>query len=142
MSPDVNEILWSKLVVNVAINALTYVLGVPNGALDELQGAKAIMHDVIEEAVLVARVEGVELDAGEAAQRVSRVVEATAENRSSMLMDRIRNRRTEIAHINGAVARRARTHELEAPVNETLTRLVLADEQARRLGKSTLLAST
>jgi 2-dehydropantoate 2-reductase len=141
VAQSVTDILWSKLVVNVAINALTYVLGVSNGALGEIDEAQEIMRQVLCEAVEVACAEGALLDVEEATARVSRVVEATAENRSSMLMDRIRRRRTEIAHINGAVAQRARTHDLKAPVNETLTRLVLADEKARGLGKSLFIAS-
>jgi 2-dehydropantoate 2-reductase len=48
-----------------------------------------------------------------------------------MLQDLSHHRRTEVEFINGAVVRAGAGLGLAAPVNQTLTRLVLALEQAR-----------
>ncbi|HYF79958.1 MAG TPA: ketopantoate reductase C-terminal domain-containing protein, partial [Symbiobacteriaceae bacterium] len=49
---------------------------------------------------------------------------ATAANRSSMLQDVERGRRTEVDAINGAVAERGRDLGVPTPINETLADLV------------------
>jgi len=53
-----------------------------------------------------------------------RVAEATGSNRSSMLQDVDRGRRTEIDALNGAVVRLAEKLGVETPVNRALTALV------------------
>ncbi len=55
---------------------------------------------------------------------VHSVCRATAENRSSMLQDRIKNRTTEIDYINGAIAGMGKELGVATPVNEVLTLLV------------------
>ncbi|HWI51942.1 MAG TPA: ketopantoate reductase C-terminal domain-containing protein [Symbiobacteriaceae bacterium] len=52
------------------------------------------------------------------------VARATAANRSSMLQDVERGRRTEVDAINGEVAARGRQLGVPTPVNETLLQLV------------------
>jgi 2-dehydropantoate 2-reductase len=63
---------------------------------------------------------------GDPVARVMQVAQATAANRSSMLQDMERGRRTEVDAINGAVAERGLRLGVPTPVNQTLTELVLA----------------
>ena len=81
----------------------------------------------------VADASGVELDHAATTKRVREVARLTASNRSSMLMDVLAERRTEIDAINGAVVRRGRELGVPVPVNETLTRLVRALREVREL---------
>ena len=60
----------------------------------------------------------------EAHDMVNSVCKATAENRSSMLQDRTKNRPTEIDYINGAITGMGRELGVATPVNEVLTLLV------------------
>ncbi len=60
----------------------------------------------------------------EARNMVNSVCKATAENRSSMLQDRIKSRPTEIDYINGAITGMGRELGVATPVNEVLTLLV------------------
>lgn len=130
-SRDVKALLWSKLVVNVGINALTALLDVRNGVLLELPAARDLMGRAVEEAVRVANRCGVAMNLDEAVARVEAVARATARNRSSMLSDVTAGRPTEVEQINGAVVERAAQHGLDAPVNEVLTRLTGAKARAR-----------
>ncbi len=121
---DIQSILWRKLVVNVGINALTAILGVPNGALLTIPECQNVMDGAVEEAVQVARGCGIHLDVSEEIERVRAVCRTTATNISSMLQDVKRKKKTEIDQINGAVVRTAARLGMASPVNEVLTALV------------------
>jgi 2-dehydropantoate 2-reductase len=131
LSRDVQALLWSKLVVNVGINALTALLDVRNGVLLELPAARELMGRAVGEAVQVASRCGVVMNLDEAVAHVEAVARATARNRSSMLADVSAGRPTEVDQINGAVVERAAQHGIDAPVNEVLTRLAGAKARAR-----------
>ena len=128
--------LWGKVLYNAALNPLGALLGVAYGRLPEDPATKAIMDDVIAEAMAVAIADGVRLpwrdpDAYRAVF-YGRLVPSTAGHRSSMLQDLERGRPTEIDAINGWVAARAAALGLAAPVNATLTRLIHARTRSRR----------
>ena len=121
---DVAAIVWSKVVVNCAINPLGALLAVPNGRLLELPGARQLLAETASEAAAVARACGVALLYGDPAAKAEQVCRATAANRCSMLQDLEAGRRTEIDSINGAVARRASDLGLAAGCNAMLAGLV------------------
>ncbi|HEX9118645.1 MAG TPA: 2-dehydropantoate 2-reductase [Anaerolineae bacterium] len=126
LSPDLNGLVWGKLIVNAGINALTAILRVPNGMLAEIPAAAGIMAQVVAEAACVAEAKGIKLPYTDAQAQVLAVCRATAANRSSMLQDVLRDRPTEIEAINGAVVRIAAEQGLAAPVNSMLADLVRA----------------
>ena len=127
VATDMPRRLWAKLAVNAAINATTALARVENGALVERPGG-SLAADAARETARVAREQGVSLADERAVELTRRVAEDTAANRSSMLQDVERGRRTEIDAINGFVVRAAET---PVPVNETLCRLVRAWERGR-----------
>jgi 2-dehydropantoate 2-reductase len=121
---DIESILWSKLVVNVGINALTAILGVPNGELLKIPTCQNIMDRAVAEAIQVANGCGIQLQLPEEIERVRAVCNSTSANISSMLQDVQRQKKTEIDQINGAVVRMAASLGMTSPVNEVLTALV------------------
>ncbi len=124
VSADVTSMIWSKLIVNVGINALTALTGLPNGALGDYEELRAIMADVVAETQLVASAKGVKMTHADPLATVLDVCKKTAANKSSMLQDILNKRETEIDFINGAIVREAAALGIEAPVNLTLSRLV------------------
>lgn len=140
-TPDIRPRVWRKLAVNCAINPLTALLGVPNGALVDAAELHPVMRAVVEEVAAVAKAEGVALGDDPAGaplvdgllEEVFAVCRKTAANRSSMLQDLERGQPTEIAHLNGAVAQRAAHRGEAAPVNATLAQLVRAKEALRSM---------
>ncbi len=128
LSDDVDSLLWSKLVVNVGINALTALMRVPNGVLARYPTCEGLMADAVVEAVAVARSLGIAMDEEQQLARVRQVCTLTAANRSSMLQDILRGTATEIEVINGAVVARGLATGIPTPVNSLLTRLVKALE--------------
>ncbi|MFP3870661.1 MAG: ketopantoate reductase family protein [Syntrophobacteria bacterium] len=121
---DIQLLVWRKLVINVGINALTAVLGVPNGELVAVSECRKVIHRAVTEAVDVAQLCGISLRSSDEIERVEEVCRSTAANISSMLQDIRRQKNTEIDQINGAVVRIAAGHDLDCPVNEVLTALV------------------
>lgn len=128
LSTDLDSLVWSKLVVNVGINALTAILRVQNGVLAENEAASRLMGRAVQEAVAVAEAKGIKLPYDNPVEHVRSVAAATGQNRASMFQDVLRGSRTEIGVINGAIVREAAKLGLTAPVNETLTNLVQAIE--------------
>ncbi len=127
---DARSLLWSKLVVNAAINPVTAIAGVRNGALLDRADLNAIAFQAAREAQQVARALKVRLLFPDAAQHVRRVCSRTRDNLSSMLQDVRLGRRTEIEAINGVVVAYARRMGIPVPVNRWLLKTV------RALGRS------
>jgi len=130
---DIQPILWRKLVVNVGINALTAILGVPNGELLKIPTCQNVMDGAIAEAVQVASGCGIQLHLQKEIEKVRAVCNSTAANISSMLQDVKRQKKTEIDQINGAVVRMAASLGMASPVNEVLTALVRSLEEGYNL---------
>ncbi len=128
IAEDGEALLWSKLIVNVGINALTALLRAANGALAQVPECERLMAQAVAEAVAVAQALGVNLGPEDQLDRVRQVCTLTAANRSSMLQDILRGRPTEIDVINGAVVARGREVGVAAPVNALLTQLIQALE--------------
>jgi 2-dehydropantoate 2-reductase len=115
--------IWAKLFINVGINALTATLCCKNGELLTLPGVDERMRTAVDEAIRVARAEGIEvMDDPYRATRI--VCSKTAENISSMLQDVKNRRRTEIDAINGAVVAMGVRHGINTPENSLLCRQV------------------
>jgi 2-dehydropantoate 2-reductase len=131
VTDDVDALLWSKLMVNVGINALTAVLRVPNGTLAEIPECESLMAQAVAEAETVARALGVSLPGDAQLERVKKVCAMTSGNQSSMLQDIMNGRPTEIDVINGAVVRKGAEHGIPTPVNTLLTELIKALEATR-----------
>lgn len=129
VAEGVQNLIWTKLVINVGVNALTAILGVPNGRLLELPAARDLMSRAVAEALAVGQALGVAFLHADMQQTVADVARRTAANISSMLQDTRAGRRTEVEFINGHVVEAAKPLGLACPVNQTLTSLVLAQEQ-------------
>lgn len=127
---DPDAMLWRKALANAAINPLTALWRVPNGLLLATPDRRALLATAVEEVVAVADAAGVPLSLGDPVAYVEGVCRGTAGNRSSMLQDIERARRTEIDSINGVIVHQGRKLGLSTPVNETLWQLVRGLEQA------------
>lgn len=130
VSKDIDSVVWSKLIVNVGINAVSAVTRLPNGKLLEHDGARDVMRQAVQEAVKVAKRKKIKLGYDDPIQKVESVCKATSANLSSMLQDVLNKKRTEIDFINGAIVRQAKALGIQTPVNDALTNLVRAIESS------------
>lgn len=123
VSRNIRAELWRKVAVNAAINPLTALTGMRNRAVAENPGLRSLAEGIVEEAERVARLRRIPLGPG-LRKRVLEVARKTGANRSSMLRDVERGRRTEIDAITGALLREAERAGVEASANRALYELV------------------
>lgn len=124
VSKDIDSVIWSKLVINVGINALSAVTRLNNGMLIEHSDCRGLLRLAVGEAIKVVKRKRIKLLYDDPVQKVESVCRATAQNVSSMLQDILQKRRTEIDFINGAIVRQAKPLNIPTPVNDALTGLV------------------
>jgi len=132
ITDNMESLVWSKLIINIGINALTAVTGLKNGQLLEYPDTKSIMEELVNEALLVVEAKGIQLQYDDPVKQVFTVAEKTGLNRSSMLQDFDKKRVTEIDFINGAILKEAEKYNIPAPVNRTVTRLIRVLQEATR----------
>jgi 2-dehydropantoate 2-reductase len=94
--------------------------------------ARELMVQVIDEAVAVARADGVRLDTAGITERVLKVGDAMPKQISSTAQDIALGKATEIDALNGHVAQRGAVLGVPTPVNRTLHQLVKLLELAAR----------
>lgn len=123
LAEDMARRRWQKLAINAAINPVTALARVENGAILE-EPLWPVAAAAARETAAVARAAGIELTDETAIAQVRAVAEATAANRSSMLQDIDAGRETEIDAITGAVVERAAQYGIEVPTNQLLLGLV------------------
>lgn len=158
--PKMYHHLLLKLSTNCAVNPLTALLGVQNGALIGPSQTQSIMRAVLREAseaitryLASVRDDNEPLDPETVAmfspsaleRRTMAVLAATARNTSSMASDVSRLSRggtdvgTEIEYINGFLVRLGERMGLEMPVNRMLREMVGAKEEIARMSPGLLL---
>lgn len=128
LTKDVNSIIWSKLIINVGINAISALTRLPNGALIENQGTREVVSMAVTEAVRLGKKKRIKLVYDDPIAKVESVCRATALNISSMLQDVLKKKKTEIDYINGAIVRQCKSLSIPAPTNVILTDLVKSIE--------------
>jgi len=133
ISRDIKSLLWSKLIINVGINALTATTRLHNGKLIEFEGTRKILRDAVTEASKIAKRKRIKLIYDDPLAKVEAVCEATATNVSSMLQDVLRKKRTEIDFINGVIVRLGQELGIPVPVNSLLVDLVKTIEASYNL---------
>jgi len=123
VSDNVIGALWAKLIVNCAYNALSAVTQLPYGRLVQGVGIPAVMRDVVDECLAVARAAGVEVP-GDMHQATRRIAETMPTQFSSTAQDLARGKPTEIDHLNGLVVRKGEALGVSTPANRLLVALV------------------
>lgn len=134
LSEDVLREKWKKTLVNACINPLTGLVRVKNGRLLESYALGEVVEMIINEGIRVASAHGIPVQKAELMERVWQTAHATAENKSSMLQDLERGRRTEIDFINGALERLGKDVGVPCPANSLLTRLIRGLEESVEVG--------
>jgi len=123
LSDNIIGHIWKKVIVNVGINPITALVGVKNGLLLKDEDLLELMKEAVQEASTVAE-EYVDLPIDEPFKETKKVAKSTRDNKSSMLQDVEKKRRTEIDQINGAVVEKGEKSGIRVDVNRTLYRLV------------------
>ena len=125
---DIREKIWAKVILNAAVNPLTALLRKRTGELVENKALEPVLELIVKESVAIAAASGVKLDETKILDKIVAVAKATSDNKSSMLQDLEKGRRTEIDAINGELIARAHEHGITCPVNELFANMIHAAE--------------
>jgi 2-dehydropantoate 2-reductase len=126
---DILDYVWTKLLINVGINALTAIHQCPNGELLESDDTINKLTAAVKEGETVARAMGIQVPDDPLAITLD-VCRKTAENLSSMLQDTNNKRPTEIDSINGEIVAAGKKLGIPVPTNEELVQKVKEIEKA------------
>ena len=122
---DIRPFLWQKLAINCAINPLTALKNCRNGALRAFPDEIRIL---CTEVATVMNALGLPADTHALYQQVMQVIDATAENYSSMQQDIAKSRETEIAFITGYLLEQARQLNIPTPANSALYQAIMQQQ--------------
>lgn len=121
---DMRRRLWWKFMVNVGINQASAVLDAPYGAFQGPGDARALMSALIDEVVLVAQAEGVDLGAADVATWHQVLAGQPADGRTSMHQDVLAGRATEVDSFGGRVVALGERHGIPTPFNQAMVRIL------------------
>lgn len=119
--PDIKREMWRKAVFNCVINPTTSLIGSEVGGIVDPQ-LNDLKQQIIDECLAVARADGVTFEEDFVAL-IDRVF-AGARTIASMRQDLMKGRKTEIDHMNGAVADLGRKYGIPTPVNAAMTTMI------------------
>ena len=128
--PDIRQAIWKKLLANIAISPTSAITNMTIKQVFAVPELRETAFEALDEAVEVARAEGVELNAAETREVIDQIAgpTGTGDNKSSLCVDIINRRPCEIDVISGAVVQLGRKHDIPTPVNKTLVAAVKALE--------------
>jgi len=134
ISENIEGELWTKLVWNCALNAVSALGRVTYGEIIANGDARRLVEAVVQETLSVARAKGVHPpgleDAKAAVAGAFKVAEQMSATRSSTAQDLVRGKPTEIDSLNGYVARTGSQLGVPTPVNHALYTLIKLYETA------------
>jgi 2-dehydropantoate 2-reductase len=132
ISENVEGELWTKLIWNCGLNAISGLGRVTYGEILASEDAKQLVAAAVYETLAVARAKGIQppgLEDPQAAIAGSfQIAEQMSGMRSSTAQDMARHKHTEIDSLNGYVAREGTKWRVPTPVNHALYTLVKLSE--------------
>jgi len=132
ISENIEGELWTKLIWNCALNAISALGNVTYGEIFASADARRIIETLVEEVLAVARAKGIHPpgleDPKAALAGALKIAEQMSGTRSSTAQDMARGKRTEIDSLNGYVAWLGEQLGVPTPVNHALYTLVKLQE--------------
>jgi 2-dehydropantoate 2-reductase len=120
--------LWTKLVWNCALNAVSALGKATYGHIIASEDAKKVVQGVVYEVLAVAKAAGIALpvfaEPQAAIAGAYQIAAQMAATRSSTAQDMMRGKKTEIDSLNGFIVRKGSQFGVPTPINHTLFTLV------------------
>ncbi|HTU73798.1 MAG TPA: ketopantoate reductase family protein [Trebonia sp.] len=132
VSDRIEQAIWEKFVFLVGLSGITTVARSPIGPIRSHPRSRAFLHDVMEEAVQVARAQGAPLAADYADERVAFIDRLPASMTSSMLRDLEQGNRLEVGWLSGDVVERGARLNVPTPCNRAILDILSIWSEGRR----------
>lgn len=103
--PDIQKVIWKKVISNCVFNSICPLLEIDNGVFHRNEAALEIAKTVINECIAVANENGIDLTMDEVLQNVIAISTMSDGQKISTYQDILNKRETEIETLNFAVAK-------------------------------------
>jgi 2-dehydropantoate 2-reductase len=128
ISDTLQSELWTKLVWNCALNAVSALGNATYGDIIASEDAKKVVEGLVHEVLAVAKAAGVALpffsEPKVAIDTAFKIASQMAATRSSTAQDMARGKKTEIDGLNGFIVRKGSELGVPAPLNQAVYALV------------------
>jgi len=133
VSPNALISIWNKVAFNCVLNPLCTLMNSTVGAVGSYSGTMDLARRIVDEIVLVAKAENIELRREPILAKIGQQFDSrtAAHHLASMVQDMRSGRKTEIGHLNGAIVAKGRQHGIPVPCNELIDHLIRMMEQTR-----------
>ena len=121
---DIRPYIWRKAISNCGYNTVGAVLGLTVGAVLKSEAGSRLVSQVWKECCDVAEALGVGSFHSEMAEEKARLLDGFADYYPSMAQDVMKQRQTEIEHMNGAVCRYGEELGVATPLNGYLSDMI------------------
>jgi 2-dehydropantoate 2-reductase len=146
ISDNIDGELWTKLIWNCALNAISALGRAKYGLIAESEDARKVVEAVVNETLAVASAARIQLPGVETPQAglagALKIATQMAGAISSTGQDLMRGKRTEIDSLNGYISRRGAELGVPTPVNHALYALVKLAEESNELSARSAPAAT
>jgi 2-dehydropantoate 2-reductase len=137
ISDNIDGELWTKLIWNCALNAISALGRARYGQIAASEDARKVVENAVNEVLTVAAAAGIRLpgvaDIKEGLAGALKIATQMSGAFSSTAQDLVRGKRTEIDSLNGYIARRGAELGVATPVNHALYTLVKLAEESNEL---------
>lgn len=116
---NIQPVIWKKAITNCVFNSVCPLLNIDNGVFHREEKALEMAKRIIDECIVIAKEEGIFLDAGEVVNRLLLISKSSDGQLISTLQDINNGKKTEIETLNFEIARIAKSLNKEDLVKET-----------------------
>ena len=127
-SDNVMGLIWTKLILNLAINPLGTILRARCEKPIDNDYSRVLMRQIVEEALRISDKKGIKLIYPDMVQAAYDLAEKNATSFNSMAQDFLKGKKTEIDFISGAIVKEGEQVGISAPFNQSMTMIVKALE--------------
>lgn len=134
IAPEIKAMIWDKMVMNVAQNAISALADMSFQQMKESDQATHLANQLLDEMKQVCFAQGIDYSSENLVERVVANWSYGKDHHSSMWQDIHAKRKTEIDFINGAVSQLGKQYGIQTPVNDTIVSLIKMAEHAEAGG--------
>jgi len=132
-TPDINSVIWKKLIANVSTNVVAALTGLTGGVAVDHEPSVRIIEALSNELAQVARAKGIDIhELNDPLDFSLKAFASTKDNRVSMLQDVEAGRPTEIGNLNEVIVSEGKRFNIPTPYNEAVSWLTRGVEERNR----------
>lgn len=113
----ISEEIWRKAIPIIAGNSINAITRTKLGIISEIPELKQSLYAVARESLKIAKAEGIKLDEEQLKKSMLNALEKGNEHKTSMLVDIINKRKTEVDFLNGKIIELGKKHNIQTPLN-------------------------